>query len=457
MRVAYCVPRGGFALVRVIMLCAVLAACTSSNSTSPSATVAPAKVVNPEQMLTITTSTDCTGDTEPIMVAPGWKVTWQKVFNGRIARPPVVDGSQMILIERADARPATLLDTFLALDPHTGNLLWKIADAKTPVSYKARHMLSIKSSPKYWLLLVQYVNPGAQSTPSVVQYELVIDRQSGKVIFDSGLNVSGSARTSVISDDALYDNFDSGQGGIFVGSVVRRVDLPSGTIRWMNHLDTRDWRGVFPLDESLYVFATNLEQYAQTDGMLMTSVSSTLYPMSGDMIIQNELAIGRSENLLHPEVEGLAVFDLPTLARKWFVPVTYLYQKGSNAFWGDIPSITVTSDSVYLFDEQDTLLRFDLQTGQQLWQAASPGPQAMSRPAAMQDLVYAFFADGTIRAFSVADGSPVGVVARTPLWYRQSSDEAREFLDLVGGLGVADNTLIVTTGCRNVFALQREP
>jgi hypothetical protein len=69
--------------------------------------------------------------------------------------------------------------------------------------------------------------------------------------------------------------------------------------------------------------------------------------------------------------------------------------------------------------------------------------------------VYGLFADGAVRAFSVADGSPIGVVTQIPIWYRKSSDEIREFLSLDGGLGVSGDTLIVTTGCRSVYAIQR--
>ena len=226
----------------------------------------------------------------------------------------------------------------------------------------------------------------------------------------------------------------------------------------MNRWDERDSNGIFVVNDALLVFyRDSVHQYNPVDDTLGITASLGIYPIDNDVVIQDNSAVARSENLMHPDLEGLAVFDLQAFAQKWFVPITYRYQKGSNAFWGDIPSITVSSDSIYLFDKQDTLLRIDLQTGKQLWQTASPGPQAMSRPVVMQDLVYALFADGTIRAFSVTDGHSVVAVARTPLWYWKDTDETREFLDLVGGLDVAGDTLIVTTGCRNVFALQRGP
>ena len=78
----------------------------------------------------------------------------------------------------------------------------------------------------------------------------------------------------------------------------------------------------------------------------------------------------------------------------------------------------------------------------------------MSRPVVVHGLVYGFFADGTVRAFSEADGTSLGIAMKVPLWYRKWTDPD-EFLDLVGGLGVAGDTLIVTTGCRSVYAIQR--
>ncbi len=392
------------------------------------------------------------------MIASGWKLAWQKVFDDRIARPPTVDGSQMLLVERADARPATLQDTFLAIDPRSGNLMWKIADASNPVPHKARYMLSIKSSPKYWLLLVQYVKPDGQSTPNPVQYELVVDRQSGRVVFDSGVSASGSAGAIAISDDALFDYYDGGQGGVFVGLVMRRVDLPAGTTRWMAPWDLRGPRGLFMVNDQLINFyETEVQHYNPIDGKLIKTAELDILPIYNDIFIQDQIAVARSESLAHPEKQGIQTFDLQNFTRKWFTKVSYRYQRDSNAFWGEIPSITVTPDSIYVFNARDTLLRLDLKTGNTLWATPSLGPEAMSRPVVMNGQAYGLFADGTIRAFSVADGSPVGIVARTPLWYWGGPDETRDFLDLIGGLGVADNTLIVTTGCRNVFALQREP
>lgn len=78
----------------------------------------------------------------------------------------------------------------------------------------------------------------------------------------------------------------------------------------------------------------------------------------------------------------------------------------------------------------------------------------MSRPVAMQGVVYGFYADGTLRAFAEAGGAPMGVVIQVPLWYWTGTDN-KEWRDLVGGLGVTGDTLVLTTGCRSVYAVQQ--
>ena len=74
----------------------------------------------------------------------------------------------------------------------------------------------------------------------------------------------------------------------------------------------------------------------------------------------------------------------------------------------------------------------------------------------MQGRIYGFFSDGSVRAFSEADGQSTGIVMTIPLWYRRY-DAPTQFRDLVGGLGISGDTLIVTTGCRSVYAIQRAP
>jgi outer membrane protein assembly factor BamB len=116
--------------------------------------------------------------------------------------------------------------------------------------------------------------------------------------------------------------------------------------------------------------------------------------------------------------------------------------------------MTVSHDSIFLFDSRDNLLRLDLATGKPLWSRSSAGVEPLSRPAVIGELVYGLFADGTLRAFSKTDGSPINTAMNVPVWYWTRSDK-KEFRDLVGGLGVSDDTLIVTTGCRSVYAIQR--
>jgi outer membrane protein assembly factor BamB len=256
-----------------------------------------------------------------------------------------------------------------------------------------------------------------------------------------------------ISDDALYDSFSASQD-MFGSPTLRRVDLPAGATRWTLPWDSRGSNGLSIFNNRLINFFENeVRQYSTLDGTPVATAEMGIYPIYSDVLIQDQTVVARSQNLLHPEKEGVQTFDLRDLTQKWFVEISYRHQKGSNAFWGDLPSIYVTPDSIYLFDKQDNLLRLDLQTGNTIWSTASPGPQAMSRPVVMNDQVYALFADGTVRSFSEEDGAPKGVVVRTPIWYRKDTDN-KAFRDLVGGLGVAGDKLIVTTGCRNVFAIQ---
>lgn len=78
----------------------------------------------------------------------------------------------------------------------------------------------------------------------------------------------------------------------------------------------------------------------------------------------------------------------------------------------------------------------------------------IARPAVVEDLVYVLYADGTLHAFAQSDGAEAGIVMRMPLWYWRRTD-TEEWHDLLGGLDVTGNTLIISTGCRNVYAIQR--
>jgi hypothetical protein len=378
---------------------------------------------------------------------------WQKVFDDPIARPPLVDGSQAVLVERADPDPRSMKDIALIVDVQSGAVQWKIVDAKQPIPFVSRQVEGVKASQKYWLFFIRYLKPEGMPNPPALQYELVVDKQSGHVVYDSGPNMTGSAMTTAISDEALFDNYGS-EPGVFAYEYMRRVDLSFGAVRWMHVWDSRGTSEMFAVNGSLYVFADNIERYDLMDGKLTASTNFDLRPILGDLILKDQWVIMRSEDFMSPQKEGVDIFDMQSFSPLWHAHVDFLPDKGSNAFWGNIPSMTVTPDSIYLFDKQDTLLRLDLQTGKQNWQAPSPGPQAMSRPVAASGLVYGFFADGTVRAFSEADGTQLGIAMKVPLWYLTRTD-TREWRDLVGGLGVSGDTLIVTTGCRSVYAIQR--
>ena len=390
------------------------------------------------------TLVECHGDTEPISVAPGWKIVWQRIFDNPIAEPPVTDGSQMLLIERADPRPATMHDTVLAVDPQTGQTQWTYADANEPEPQVARKVLEILSSSKYWLLLVQHVKPDSLPNPNPVQYEIVIDRQSGSVIYDSGALDSYPLHAMALSDEALFDYYDSG--------FLRRVDLPAGTTRWQVPLTGLGPRGMLAVNKNLYVFRSEVQQFNTLNGSLVAStiLSATL---PAEVMAHGSLAIVRNAGVSD---QGIEVFDLPRMSPVWVGYVDYHPGRGTNAFWGNIPAMAITPDSIYVFDAQDALWRIDLHTRKVVWQINSPGAETLSRPVVINGIIYGLFADGMVRAFSEVDGKPLGVVAQTPLWYWGYTN-TQAFLDLVGGVGAVDDTLIVTTGCRNVFALQRVP
>ena len=379
-------------------------------------------------------SSDCSNEASPPFVSSGWKLLWQHTFDHAIARPPRVDGQQMVLIERQELGELHQKDTAWIVDPQTGSPYWKIEDAQQhPLSITQRRIDSVVVSPKYWGFSLQYYPPAS---------EVVVDRQTGKIVYDSGAQVDAS--TVTISDEAIFDKHEY--------ALMRRFDLPSGQLRWSNHWD-QAWgsSGFFALDSWLYYFNgdKNVYQYDSLTGGLVLSGSFGMIPVEGDVIIKNLLAIARSE-------QGVGVFDLQAFAPRWYTKIDYRVAKNSNAFWGeDIPSLLVTADSVYLFDASDTLLRLDLRTGKRIWQTPSPGPQAMSRPTVAGGLVYGLFSDGTVQAFSEADGSQRGVVMRVPLWYRKETD-AKDWRDLMGGIATAGDALIVTTGCRSVYAIQRD-
>ncbi len=455
------VMRGAWCVIRMIVVGAALSACsnlvalpTTQPGSTPSVAVSQAPTPLSGQAALNPTNIDCSGDAEPPVVASGWKLLWQKVFEYPIARPPVVDGGQALLIERADARWTSLQDSVALVDAQTGKVQWDSIEAKDPIPHVSRYVLGIQYSPKYWLLLLRYMKPEGSRNPPSMQYEIVVDRQSGQVIYDSGPNAGGSEWLLALSDEALFDNYNHGSS-MWESDSIRRVDLPAGTTRWQAQWNSRFSRGWYLAEGWVYVFTDAISKYSQSDGKLSASTNFDLFPAPGDVALEGNLAVMRSDSM-QPEERGIGVFDLQTFSGMWHTQTDYRPGRDSNAFWGDIPSLSVTADSIYMFDAQNTLSRFDLHSGKLLWQAPSPGPKAMSRPIAMSGMVFGLFADGTVRAFTEADGAPAGVVGQFPVWYWTSTD-TREWLDLVGGLGASGNTLIVTTGCRSVYAIQRAP
>ncbi len=437
MRIACCV-------MRVVILCVGLVAC-SNTSVLLTTPVSTPHIESPQTPAPLSVQAalkpmgmDCTGDTEAPLVAAGWKLLWQKVFDNAIARPPVVDGSQVVFIERSDPDPYNMKDTALVIDPQSGIIQWKIVDAQQPVQFVSRRVISAQASQKYWLFVLQYLKPDQLGTPNPVQYEVVVDRQSGQVVYDSG--VLSDAMVTAISDEALFDRYTF--------SFMRRVDLPSEQTRWTNYWDTWSPIGLFTEGHWLYYFGNDryASKYDSLSGTLVTSMTMGLAPDFGGVIVAGQVAVGRGN-----DVEAI---DLQTFSPIWRAGVSSFVNLGSNAYWDNLPSMIATSDSVYLFDGQNALLRLDLQTGRTVWRVPLPGTQAMSRPIVVNGLVYGFFGDGTVRAYSEADGTQLGVALKVPLWYWKDTD-AKEWRDLVGGLGVAGDTLIVTTGCRSVYAIQR--
>ena len=254
-----------------------------------------------------------------------------------------------------------------------------------------------------------------------------------------------------LSDDAIYH--------LSFGCALNRVDLPTGTKRWHNPDTAVSWGALLVNGGELYSigFNRNVYHYDPVAGRLIQTGTLGAGPGSNDFIVQDGILILRSWYEEQGYV-GVTAFDLRTMSKQWAVPVNYPPGQKSNAFGqGDMPTMTSTSDAIYLFDDQNNLFRIDLATGRTLWRVHSSDTEAMSRPVVIDGLVYGLFADGTVKAFSVSDGSTIGTAIKAPLWYGRSTDDAQEWRDLVGGLGVSGDTLIVTTGCRSVYAIQRAP
>ena len=318
----------------------VLVACTNTGALLPPSRTATAltavAVQTPSSTLTqlasSPTSVDCGGDTEPAVTARGWRLVWQRSFEHPVGIPPVVDGEQMLLVERIDPHPDTLNDVVLAIDPQTGKTQWQIADTEDSVPYKARKTLEIDYSQKYWLLLIQYVRPQLLDIPNPIHLEIVVDRLSGQVVY-SGTLSSYPIGTTAISDEAIIDNYEE--------AYMRRIDLPSGAIRWMNPWSVRGTTGLVTVGDWLYAFDYdgNVHRYNLSDGKLAgTTILGVIPRSNNDILVHDESAVVRSEKYV-------ARFDFRTFSPIWATEVSYAVGGRSNAFWDNQPSMTLSANS----------------------------------------------------------------------------------------------------------------
>lgn len=172
-------------------------------------------------------------------------------------------------------------------------------------------------------------------------------------------------------------------------------------------------------------------QYDPLSGSLVASTVISSAPTPGDVLIQDHQAVVRSWY----GYEGVILFDVDAFAPKWATKVPFLIGNTPTTYWGDIPSMSLAADSIYLFDAMDNLLSLDLSTGQVKWSVPRKEQEALSRPIATHGLVYGLFADGTLRAFSETNGAQVGIVMKAPVWSWTGTDR-EEWRDVVGGLGV---------------------
>jgi outer membrane protein assembly factor BamB len=361
---------------------------------------------------------------------------WSRVFEAPIADPPVVDGSEALIAERADPFVMKLKDTVVSLDLQNGDTRWTFSGANNPGAYSMRQVIDVQASPKYWAIAIRYV-----MDPHPEEFITVLDRATGQTVYNADADWLWNI---AISDDALY-HVDSRLS-------LRRVDLTTKGVHWEEFWrHSHGSRGLFFVDPWLYEF--DVERYVNVhrpiSGQLVMTGTLSITPARWDVLVRDSYAVVRSQDY------GVALFDLQSLSTRWTTMVSYLMARHTNAFW-DLPSMSATADSIYLFDARNNLMRIDLLTGKVIWTTPSFGIEAMSRPMAMQGVVYGFYADGTLRAFTESNGSSMGTVMRVPLWYWKGTDN-KEWRDLVGGLGGAGDTLVLTTGCRTVYAIQRGP
>jgi hypothetical protein len=378
---------------------------------------------------------DCAGDSEPPTIAPGWWLAWQHTFENPLAFPPITEGSQFALIERADPIPNLYKDTVWMFSATSSAAQWRF-DGGAALNL-TEHWIELTAwSPKYFAAVLH-------DSHNPREFVLVFDRLTGKVVYQSELQ----ALELAISDEALF--YRSGERRLF------RIDLPSGNQRWKDSRTDYLKQGLYPSGEWLYAFigvistqnSLNILKYNADSGVLVNSVE--VAPVS-EVLASDSKGIGRANG------GYIALYDLSALTTVWQTNFEgqYPIRDDSNAFWDNPSRVTLTQDAVYLFDAQRNLVKIALSGGKVMWTVPFSDVEPMSKPAALAGVVYGFFSDGTIRAFSDGDGSQLAVVMKVPLWYWRRED-AKPFRNLVGGVGVANDTLIITTGCRSVYAIQR--
>lgn len=378
---------------------------------------------------------ECAGDEQTPTLSLGWKLLWQHTFDNPLALPPIIDGSQVALLERADPIPNLYKDTVWMLDAASSKVQWQF-DGSVALNL-TDHWIDLTSwSPKYFAVVVH-------DSHAPREFVMVFDRITGQIVrrFDM------QALEMAISDNALY--FRSGERRLY------RFDLPAGVQRWKDERTDYLWQGLYPAGEWLYAFVgvtdpqNGLEilKYRADNGELVNSLE--VPPVS-------EAIAAGTKGASWSNAGYVALYDLSTFTAPWQTIFNgqYPIRNDSNAFWDNPSRVTLSQNAVYIFDAQHSLVKFALADGKIAWTVPISGAEPMSKPAAAAGVVYGFFSDGTVRAYSEADGSQLGIVMKVPLWYSTRGDE-KPFRNLVGGVGVANDVLIVTTGCRSVYAIQR--
>lgn len=417
----------------VVCVC-LIADCSPSALTSRTTkTITPALSASGESRISIP---ECVGDELSPKLSPGWKLVWQHTFDAPLALPPIIDGSQVALLERVDPIPNLYKDTIWMLDAATSAVQWHF-DSSAALNL-TDHWIDLTAwSPKYFVIVVH-------DSHAPREFVIVFDRTTGQIVYQGQMQ----ALEIAISDDALF--FRSGERRLY------RFDLPSGQQRWKDNRADYFWQGLYPVGEWLYAFVgvtdpqNGLEilKYRANNGELVNSLD--VAPVS-EVITADAKGVGRAST------GYVALYDLSKLTAPWQTTFDgqYPIRNDSNAFWDNPSRVTLARDAVYLFDAKHSLVKIALADGKIAWTIPVSDAEPMSKPAALAGIVYGFFSDGTVRSFSEADGSQLGSVMKVPLWYSRAGD-GKPFRNLVGGVGVANDTLIVTTGCRSVYAIQRD-